>query len=354
MPLRAVVPTLIVFVAAVANLAGSVSPASVEFFALVGVCGFAAGIFAAPTAHELMHRQTRLDQHAATTIMLILGYPHFCIEHRYGHHRNVGTRADGATARLGENLYGYLVRAVPAGIVNTWTLETRRLRRSSRHPFSHHNRIVRWIGLLLLLQGAVYLVLGWAGVFFFICHAAVAVFTLETINYVQHYGLVRAVDERGIPEPVGPRHAWDSTHPVTNFVLLNLARHSDHHLHPHKHFAALKASGVAPRLPVGYFAVFWLAVCPLAWHTVMDDRALAARQESSPSLRSTQIRSDAMKTCPMCRADDLHDEARKCPHCGSWLSGWRRAVATTSTITIVAITAIPFLALGACIFAVGC
>jgi alkane 1-monooxygenase len=121
--------------------------------------------------------------------MLILGYPHFCIEHRSGHHRNVGTHSDGATARLGENLYRYLVRAVPAGILNAWTLETRRLRRSSQRPLSHHNRIVRLSGLLLLLQVAVYVGLGWAGVLFFICHAAVAVFTLETINYVQHYGL---------------------------------------------------------------------------------------------------------------------------------------------------------------------
>ncbi len=27
-----------------------------------------------------------------------------------------------------------------------------------------------------------------------------------------------------------------------------------------------------------------------------------------------------MKTCPYCMKEDLIDKAKKCPHCGAWLS----------------------------------
>ena len=225
--------------------------------------GAAGGMFGIPVAHELMHRRSRIDRFFAEALMTLFSYTHFCIEHVEGHHRNVGTRADPATARYGESLYAFLPRTVFGGLANAWRLERARLRKQ--------NRLIWYLVALCGVYAAVAVIFGRWGVMFFALQGAIAVFLIETLNYIEHYGLIRQ-ERDGRPEAVDYRHSWDAGHAVSGWLLFNVSRHSDHHVHPHKGYLSLEGHADAPQLPAGYFSLFVLALFPPLWRKVMDPR----------------------------------------------------------------------------------
>ena len=233
------------------------------YVASVGA-GMIGGMFGIPVAHELMHRRTRFERALAETLMSMFGYAHFCIEHVEGHHANVGLSGDPATARFGESLYAFLPRSIGGGAVNAWRLEAARLRGAGRPVFSAGNRVLRYALVQGAIVAAIALRFGWRGVVFFMAQGAVAVVVIETINYVEHYGLVR---EAG--QPVTARHSWNSSHRVSNWLLFNVPRHSDHHDDDTRPYALLRHADQARQLPAGYFAMFVLALFPPLWQAVM-------------------------------------------------------------------------------------
>ena len=105
--------------------------------------------------------------------------------------------------------------------------------------------------------------------------AVVGFSLLEAVNYVEHYGLLRRKDATGRYERVTPRHSWNNNHVVTNLLLYQLQRHSDHHENPARRFVALRHVEEAPQLPAGYAAMILVALFPPVWRRVMDPRVLA-------------------------------------------------------------------------------
>jgi alkane 1-monooxygenase len=246
------------------------TPLSVFHVAMaIGAIG---GMCAAPVAHELMHRSGWLANAAAELQMLMLTYPHFCIEHVEGHHRNVGTPTDPATARAGESLYQFYPRAVYGSVASAWRLEAARLTRAGVGPLHPRNRMIRYAAL----QALVYALIGWLagsrGVAFFALQGAIAFSIVETINYVEHYGLTRRELAPGCYEPVTPEHAWNSSHRLSNWLLFNVALHSDHHCDSQRAYSSLRHVDDAPQLPAGYLSMFVLALIPPLWRRVMDPR----------------------------------------------------------------------------------
>lgn len=216
----------------------------------IGV-GAIGGMFGVPVAHELMHRRNRLDGALAEVLMTMFSYTHFCIEHVRGHHSNVGLYRDPATARAGESLYAFLPRTVLGGIAHASRLQPRTM--------------MRYAVMLVTAYAAVGMLFGWNGVVFFAAQSVVCIVTLETINYVEHYGLSRRDDE-----PVSERLSWNSSHRISNWLLFNLPRHSDHHLFSQRPFAQLRHNDGPRQLPAGYFAMFALALFPPLWRQIMD------------------------------------------------------------------------------------
>jgi alkane 1-monooxygenase len=102
------------------------------------------------------------------------------------------------------------------------------------------------------------------------------VFLLEAINYIEHYGLQRR-SVGGRIEAFGVNHAWNADHLLTNAMVANLQRHSDHHMHAWKPYAELAALP-GPQLPTGYAGCLFLASVPRLWFAAMHRRldALAA------------------------------------------------------------------------------
>jgi alkane 1-monooxygenase len=222
-------------------------------------------------AHELAHRPSLLDRLIAKALLVSVCYGHFTVEHIRGHHVRVGTPEDPATAPRGMNVYRFFVRSIVGSFVHAWKLEAIRLAHCGRSAWHPANWTLTGSVLSILLA----VVAGWwggtAGVLLFVVQAVVAIGLLETINYIEHYGLQRRrVD--GLYEPVHERHSWNADFTVSNWILFNLQLHSDHHTDMRRPYEQLRSAPDAPQLPAGYPALLMLALVPPLWFAAMDRR----------------------------------------------------------------------------------
>lgn len=234
--------------------------------------GSATGGIGINTAHELIHRPHAAERGVGIALLVMVAYPHFRIEHVHGHHRRVGTAADPATSRRGEPLYAFWGRSTVGGLVSAWRLEAARLARRKRPVWGAGNRMLQYAVFVGGLYAGVGALFGWTGVGFLAAQGLVAVLLLETVNYVEHYGLVRRTTATGQVERVGERHSWNAGHRFTNLSLFNLGLHADHHESPGKPYHTLTNRDAAPQLPGGYPAMMLLAMVPPLWFRVMDRR----------------------------------------------------------------------------------
>ena len=226
-------------------------------------------------AHELVHQANRFEQFLGEMLLALVSYTHFRVEHVFGHHRYIGTPRDPATARLGESFYRFFVRSVTLQYRSAWQLEAERLQRSQRTPYGIGNRMWWYLGATLAIVTTLFATLGAVAVVLFLFQSVVAFASLELINYVEHYGLMRR-EAGGKYERVAPLHSWNSPHRITNWFLINLGRHSDHHASASRRWQILRTfdESDAPQLPAGYAAMYVLALIPPAWSAVMDERAV--------------------------------------------------------------------------------
>jgi len=247
----------------------------VERAGMILSMGSVAGAVGITFAHELLHRPGRFERGLADILLVLVSYPHFAIEHVHGHHRHVGTPHDPATARLGEGFYRFLVRTLTGGLRHAWQVERGRLARAGRHIWTPSNTMLRYATSVALVWVLVWLAWGPIGLATFLLQSVVAVVLLEAINYVEHYGLTRQTVD-GRYERVTAAHSWDSRHRVSNWLLINLARHADHHCIASKRYPALATPDRAPQLPAGYGSMLLLALVPPLWRRVMDHRVATA------------------------------------------------------------------------------
>lgn len=181
-------------------------------------------------AHELLHRRSQLERALGDMLLISVWYGHFAIEHARGHHKRVATPNDPATLRYGESFYSFLPRTLIGGLCSAWSYEAGRMRMEGRFILSPANHVVRALALQPLLPAALMTAYGARALAFFVAQAVVAVFLLEQVNAIEHYGLSRTRRPNGSYEPVGPRHSWDAPHSVSNYLMFKLQLHADHHL----------------------------------------------------------------------------------------------------------------------------
>ncbi|BBZ27198.1 alkane 1-monooxygenase [Mycolicibacterium madagascariense] len=246
-------------------------PAKIGLALSVGMMG-GVGI---NTAHELGHKKDSLERWLSKITLAQTCYGHFYIEHNRGHHVRVATPEDPASARFGETFWEFLPRSVWGSLTSSWRLEAQRLRRLDRSPWHWSNDVLNAWAMSVVLYGTLIAVFGLKLVPYVVISAVFGFTLLETVNYLEHYGLLRAKTESGRYERCAPQHSWNSDHIVTNLFLYHLQRHSDHHANPTRRYQTLRSMAAAPNLPSGYASMIGLAYFPPLWRTVMDHRVLA-------------------------------------------------------------------------------
>lgn len=235
----------------------------------ISAMGVLCGVLGINVAHELGHRSTAHEQLMSKMLLLTSLYMHFFIEHNRGHHRHVATPEDPASARYGETVYGFWLRSVWESYRSAWKLEAERLRKKQLSFWSFHNEMLWFQGWQAALVGCIGLALGWIPMFAFIGAATMGFLLLETVNYIEHYGLSRRQTEAGAYERVLPVHSWNSNHPIGRVVLFELSRHSDHHYIASRKYQVLRHHEQSPQMPTGYPGMMVLALIPPLWFTVM-------------------------------------------------------------------------------------
>jgi len=279
--LLAWVPVELCVLAAAFWSIGHVEWSTFETVGLVLSMGTSVGGGGITVAHELMHRRDKRSRAAAEFLMTCASYPHFCVEHILGHHKNIGTHEDPATARYGESLYMFWPRTLIGTLRSAWELETTRVQRRKISPWSLKNRRLRHPLNVVAFYSVAWLLGGLPAVGFAIAQSVVAILLLETVNYLEHYGLERAQTSEGTYERVAPHHSWNSNHRVTGWQMFYLNRHSDHHARADRPYPNLRAYSDAPNLPGGYPTMMLVAFIPPLWFAWMNPRVEAVRAKAA-------------------------------------------------------------------------
>lgn len=234
--------------------------------------GIMCGILGINVGHELGHRNNRFDQFIGEVLLLTSLNTHFLPYHNGGHHYNVATPNDAATASKNELLYAFWIRSHFSSYIEAWQLENKRIIEEKRSWFHHQNRMIIYTICNLLVLSLIYFFFGQIVLIYFIIAAVIGICLLETVNYIEHYGLLRKKNEHGRYEKVKRNHSWNSDHQVGQVLLFNLSRHSDHHYNGSKHYQLLKSVPESPQMPTGYPGMMVLSFFPPFWFWVMNKK----------------------------------------------------------------------------------
>jgi alkane 1-monooxygenase len=244
---------------------------SLSFFEKAGMVtafGISCGVLGINAAHELGHRNTRHEQYMSKILLLTTQYMHFFIEHNRGHHKKVATADDPATSRYGENLYSFYIRSVRDSWLSAWNIEKERLKKKKFKICSLKNEML-WYQII---QGAFLIIItvifGFESLFFYLIASIIGFLLLETVNYIEHYGLQRK-KINGVYERTLPVHSWNSNHPIGRILLLELSRHSDHHFMASRKYQILRHFDDSPQMPAGYPGMMLISFFPPLWFRIM-------------------------------------------------------------------------------------
>lgn len=234
-------------------------------------------------AHELVHRtRDRLAMWVGRWQLAIAFNASLEIAHVFGHHSEVGTPLDPATARRGENVYRFFVRSTVGQVFQAWRIESARLAGRPRAMRILANRVVHGFLRAGLVAGLFFAAGGWFALGMFLLASLYNKLLLEALNYMEHYGLVRVPGT-----PIEQRHSWNSRSAFSHAVLFNLPYHADHHARAGVHYPALHGSDAAPVLGKGYLATLPLVLIPPLWQRLIAPRlARWDRLQATPAERA--------------------------------------------------------------------
>jgi len=226
--------------------------------------GILSGTIGIVYAHELLHQKNALERWLGDLLLGMVLYSHFRSEHLLVHHTYVGTPRDPVTARYNEGFYRYFLRVLLSCPPSAFGAERAMLARRKLPVWHRRNPFWRYGAIQLAMLVLAFVIGGGVGVLLFAMQAATAILALELTNYIEHYGLTRRHIENGKYEHVKPHHSWNASLRGTNWLLINLQRHSDHHYKPDRRFPLLQTYSPeeAPQLPRGYPLMGMAAMIP--------------------------------------------------------------------------------------------
>lgn len=234
--------------------------------------GLACGTFGINVGHELGHRTKTYEQWLAKALLLTSLYTHFFIEHNRGHHKNVSTPIDPSSAPKGMTLYRFWLRSVSGTWRDAWHIANEEMKKKGLPVLHPKNEMLQLQLLQVAFLAILFFQFGWLATGYFILSAIMGFLLLETVNYIEHYGLARKETAPGKYERALPQHSWNSNHVLGRLMLFELSRHSDHHYLASRKYQVLRHHDEAPQLPTGYPGSIILALFPPVWFAVMHKR----------------------------------------------------------------------------------
>ncbi|MDZ4096674.1 MAG: alkane 1-monooxygenase [Paracoccaceae bacterium] len=262
--------------------------------------GVISGTIGINYSHELMHQKSAAERWLADLLLASVLYSHFRSEHLRVHHLYVGTPRDPVTARYNEGFHRFFPRVLHQCLHSAWKAETAMLARRGLGAGHASNPFWRYGALQAAMLALAFTLGGWAGLGLFAFQAFTAIWQLELVNYIEHYGLTRRHLGKGHYEHVLPRHSWNASQRASNWLLINLQRHSDHHYKPDRRFPLLQThpEADAPQLPLGYPAMTALAMIPPLWRRAMNPRVRAWRRKFYPDITDWKPYNKALNPAP--------------------------------------------------------
>ena len=234
--------------------------------------GLFCGAFGINVGHELGHRVKPFEQFLAKSLLLTSLYMHFFIEHNKGHHKHVATPQDPSSAFYKQTLYAFWVQTFLGTQREAWKIAINEARKKSRKWPLFLNEMALFQAIQLTFLSILLFVFGGNIMCFFIASAMIGAGLLETVNYIEHYGLRRKQIKKHMYERVQPAHSWNSNHILGRLMLFELSRHSDHHYLASRKYQVLRHFEDAPQMPTGYPGMIILALFPPLWFRVMHEQ----------------------------------------------------------------------------------
>ena len=248
---------------------------SLMFYEKIGIIsslGILLATNAINVAHELGHRKSKIEITLSKILLIPCLYMHFYLEHNFGHHKNVATPDDPATSKFNQSVYNFWITSVFNQYISAWRIQKNILKRTGKEFISYQNEMLWYIIIQLTYLSVIFLLFDFYGLLFAIILGVQAFLFLETINYIEHYGLLRKKLSSGRYETVQTRHSWNSNHLIGRIVLYELTRHSDHHFKSSKKYQILENKKNSPQLPYGYPTSILLALIPPLWFKIINPR----------------------------------------------------------------------------------
>jgi alkane 1-monooxygenase len=242
--------------------------------------GLLCGVFGINVAHELGHRNNVFEQTLAKALLLTSLYIHFFIEHNKGHHKNVATPQDPSSARYNEPVYTFFCRTIFYSYLSAWHIANEEMRKNGLSIFNWKNEMIQAQVIQIILIVTIYWLFGSTIMLYFLLAAFIGILLLETVNYIEHYGLQRKETAPGKFERTLPHHSWNSNHLLGRLMLFELSRHSDHHYLASRKYQILQHHENAPQLPTGYPGSVILALVPPLWFYVMNKKIKEMKNEA--------------------------------------------------------------------------
>lgn len=245
---------------------------TVDLIGRISSMGILCGVLGINVGHELGHRTNRFEQFLGEILLLTSLETHFLPYHNTGHHFDVATPEDAATARKNEWLFTFWFRSQISSYFKAWKLEKKRLTILKKAVISTNNKMIIYTIAQIAFVIIIYFFLGKTVLLYFLMAAIIGILLLETVNYIEHYGLLRKKKKSGRYEVVTLKHSWNSDHNFGRILLFELSRHSDHHHRANKHYQLLDSYESSPQMFTGYPGMMLLALVPPLWFAIMNKR----------------------------------------------------------------------------------
>ncbi|GAA4109524.1 alkane 1-monooxygenase [Aquimarina addita] len=250
----------------------TITTTTLHLYEIIGIIistGIVLGANGINVAHELGHRFTK-ERFIAKVLLLPSLYMHFYVEHNFGHHQKAATKDDPATAAFNQPLYFFWFTSVIGQYYSAWKIQKSILTQHKLSFLSIKNDMLWYQIITIFYLAIIFLCFNVTGLVFAVLCGIVGFLLLETINYIEHYGLVRKKTTSGRYERVREIHSWNSNHLLGRILLFELTRHSDHHYRASKKYQILDHHDLSPQLPYGYPTSMVLSFFPPIWFKLMN------------------------------------------------------------------------------------